>query len=153
VTVPEVLKATVRIGATPAEVFPYFVDPVLMIQWIGEWADLCPEPGGLFALDFAKTPVRGQYLEVEPPRRVVFTWGVAGKDSLPPGSTTVEVTLTEDGPDTVVQLVHHDLPTEEFDGHLKGWTSMLDLLAHLHTGPQPGEAATDLRRPAPGGHA
>ena len=134
-TVPEVLKATVRIGAPPAEVFPYFTDPALMIQWIGEWADLRPVPGGLFALDFSKTPVRGRYLEVEPPRRVVFTWGVAGKDSLPPGSTTVEVTLTEDGPDTVVQLLHHDLPAEEFDGHLKGWTSMLDLLVQLHTGP------------------
>jgi uncharacterized protein YndB with AHSA1/START domain len=123
----------VRISAAPADVFPYFVDPALMIQWIGEWAELHPEPGGLFALDFSKTPVRGEYVEVEAPRRVVFTWGVAGKDSLPPGSTTVEVTLTADGPDTVVQLVHHDLPTEEFDGHLEGWTSMLGRLARLLT--------------------
>jgi uncharacterized protein YndB with AHSA1/START domain len=94
VTVPEVLTATVRIGAPPADVFPYFVDPVLIVQWLGEWADLRPEPGGMFALDFSTTPVRGEYVEVDPPRRVVFTWGVAGQDSLPPGSTTAEEGLS-----------------------------------------------------------
>ena len=132
-TVAEVLTATVRIAASPADVFPYFIDPALMVQWIGEWADLRPEPGGLFALDFSKTPVRGEYVEVEPPRRVVFTWGVAGKDSLPPGSTTVEIVLTADGADTVVELFHHDLPAGELDSHLKGWTAMLDRLVRLRT--------------------
>jgi uncharacterized protein YndB with AHSA1/START domain len=135
VTVPKVLTASVRIGAPPADVFPYFVDPALLIQWIGERADLRPEPGGVFALDFDnKTPVRGEYVEVDPPRRVVFTWGVVGRDALPPGSSTVEVTLTADGPDTVVQLLHHDLPAEEFDGHLEGWRSMLERLVQLCAG-------------------
>jgi uncharacterized protein YndB with AHSA1/START domain len=133
VTVTEVLTATVRIAAPPADVFPYFIDPALMVQWIGEWADLHPEPGGKFALDIGKTPVRGEYVEVEPPQRVVFTWGVAGKDSLPPGSTTVEIVLTADGPDTVVELFHHDLPAEEFDSHLAGWTAKLDQLVRLRT--------------------
>jgi uncharacterized protein YndB with AHSA1/START domain len=133
VTAPEVLTASVRIAAPPADVFPYFTDSALMVQWIGEWADLRPEPGGSFALDFSKTPVRGEYVEVDPPRRVVFTWGVAGRDSLPPGSTTVEIVLTADGPDTVVELFHHDLPAEEFDSHLEGWTSMLDRLVRLRS--------------------
>ena len=132
-TVAEVLTATVRIGASPADVFPYIIDPALLVQWIGESADLHPEPGGRFALDIGKTPVRGEYVEIEPPRRVVFTWGVAGKDSLPPGSTTVEIVLTADGPDTVVQLFHHDLPAEEFDSHLEGWTAKLDQLVQLRT--------------------
>ena len=130
-TGPKVLTVSVRIGAPPADVFPYFVEPALLIQWLGEWADLHPEPGGLFALDFSDTPVRGEYVEVDPPRRVVFTWGVAGKDSLPPGSTTVEVTLTADGPDTIVELFHHDLPDADFESHLQGWTTMLGRLAGL----------------------
>lgn len=132
-TVAEVLTATVRIAAPPADVFRYFIDPALMVQWIGEWADLRPEPGGRFALDISKTPVRGEYVEIEPPRRVVFTWGVAGKDSLPPGSTTVEIVLTADGSDTVVELFHHDLPTEELDSHLKGWTTVFGRLVQLRT--------------------
>jgi uncharacterized protein YndB with AHSA1/START domain len=69
----------------------------------------------------------------QPPQRVVFTWGVAGKDSLPPGSTTVEIVLTADGPGTLVEQSHHDLPAEEFDGHLTGWTAMLDRLVRLRT--------------------
>jgi uncharacterized protein YndB with AHSA1/START domain len=138
VTAPEVLTATVRIGAPPADVFPYFVDPALLIQWIGEWADLHPEPGGTFALDFSKTPVRGHYVEIDPPRRVVFTWGVAGNDSLPPGSTTVEVVLSADGPDTVVELFHHDLPAEQRDSHLLGWTTMLGRLVRLLSNARPG---------------
>jgi uncharacterized protein YndB with AHSA1/START domain len=132
VTAPEVLKATVRIAAPPADVFPYFIDPALMIRWIGEWADLHPEPGGTFALNFSKTPVRGEYVEVDPPHRVVFTWGVAGRDSLPPGSTTVEIVLTADGPDTIVELFHHDLPADASESHLEGWTTRLDQLAKLH---------------------
>jgi uncharacterized protein YndB with AHSA1/START domain len=130
-TVSEVLTASVRIAAPPDIVFPYFTDPDLMIQWIGEWAELNPEPGGTFALNFGQTAVRGEYLEVEPPHRVVFTWGVPGREPLPPGSTTVEVRLAADGPDTVVELLHHGLPAGELDSHRQGWTTMLDNLVQL----------------------
>lgn len=128
-TAPKPLTASVRIGAAPADVFPYFIDASLLIRWLGETADLHPRPGGLFSLDFGSTPVRGEYVEIDPPRRVVFTWGVLGRETLPPGSSTVEVTLTADGPDTIVDLVHHDLPSEAFDSHLEGWTQKLDQLA------------------------
>jgi uncharacterized protein YndB with AHSA1/START domain len=125
------VTASVRIDAPPADVFPYFIDPALLIQWLGDWADLQPEPNGVFAVDIGKTPVRGEYVEIEPPRRVVFTWGVPGRDELPPGSTTVEVVLTADGTGTVVELFHHDLPADQLDNHLEGWTAMLDRLARL----------------------
>jgi uncharacterized protein YndB with AHSA1/START domain len=128
--IAEVLTASVRINAQSADVFPYFTDPDLMVQWIGEWADLHAETGGDFALDINKTPVRGQYVEIDPPRHVVFTWGVAGNDTLPPGSTTVEILLTADNDQTLVELFHHDIPAADFPGHLEGWTGML---ARLHT--------------------
>jgi uncharacterized protein YndB with AHSA1/START domain len=129
VTADDVLTASVRIAAPPATVFPYLVDPTLIVQWIGNWADLSPVPGGIFALDIDKTPVRGEFLEVEPPHRVVFTWGVPGRDVMPPGSTTVEIVLTADGAETVVELFHYGLPAEERPGHLDGWTRMLARLA------------------------
>ena len=128
-TATDPLTATVRITAPPEAVFPYFTDPTLMVQWIGNWAELHPEPGGSFALDIQRTPVRGTYTEVDPPRRVVFTWGVPGRELLPPGSSTVEVLLTADGPDTIVTLLHHGLPPQESGSHLDGWTTMLDRLA------------------------
>jgi uncharacterized protein YndB with AHSA1/START domain len=137
VTVPDVLTASVSIGAPPDVVFPYFTDPALMIQWLGDWAELDAQPGGTFAIDMgvdtgaAKVPVRGEYVAVEPPHRVVFTWGVAGRDELPAGSTTVEVRLTAQGPATLVELFHHGLPAGQTDGHRSGWAEKLGMLASV----------------------
>jgi uncharacterized protein YndB with AHSA1/START domain len=125
---PETLTATTRIAAAPAEVFPYLIDPSLIVQWIGNWAELKPEPGGVFALDVHGTAVRGTYLSVEPPERVVFTWGARGSDVLPPGSTTVEILLMADGDETIVELRHYDLPVEQRSPHEAGWASYLEIL-------------------------
>ncbi len=102
--------ASVRIAAPPDVVFPYFTDQALATKWIAERADLDPRPGGVFAVDVQGNPARGTFIEVDPPHRVVFTWGVEGEAGMPPGSTTVEVVLAADGDDTVVTLTHHDLP-------------------------------------------
>ncbi len=126
------LTVSVRIDAPPAEVFPYLVDPALMVQWIGERADLHPESGGVFAVDINRLPVRGQFVLVEPPHRVVFTWGVDGSDALPAGSTTVEIVLTADGQHTLVELIHRGLPPDALPRHRDGWTGYLGRLgAHL----------------------
>lgn len=127
-TTAEVLTASVRIAAAPEAVFPYLVDAALIVEWIGDWAELDPQPGGVFALDISTTPVRGQFLEVDPPNRVVFTWGVPGRDGLPPGSTTVEIVLTKDGDETLVELFHRGLPPDEFGSHRAGWTEKLGCL-------------------------
>ena len=110
-------------------VFPYFTDPALMMEWIGHRVATEPVPGGEFAVDFESAPVRGTYLVIEPPTRVVFTWGIAGNDVLPAGSSTVEVTLSADGDDTVVELVHRDLPEARQIDHQAGWVKLLANLA------------------------
>lgn len=130
-TSPDPLIASIRIAAPPDVVFPYLTDPLLLARWFGDATGSTPEPGGPFALTFADaTAVRGQFVTVDPPKRVVFTWGVAGSDVLPPGSTTVEIVLTPDGPDTVVDLTHHDLPPSELPSHQAGWTGLLNKLEH-----------------------
>lgn len=125
---PESLTATIRISASPAEVFPYLVEPTLLTQWMGTWAELNPEQGGAFSVDMGDTKVRGTYVSVEPPDRVVFTWGVSGDATLPPGSTTVEILLKADGDETVVELNHRDLPAVRRPDHEAGWASLLELL-------------------------
>jgi uncharacterized protein YndB with AHSA1/START domain len=120
---------TLRIAATPDEVFPYLTDPALMTRWMGDRADLDARAGGAFVVDINGIPVRGNYVEVDPPHRVVFTWGVAGDDRLGPGSTTVEITLRLDGAETVLDLVHRDLPPEELAKHDTGWGHFLELLS------------------------
>ena len=71
---------------------------------------------------------RGAYITVDPPYRVVFTWGIPGSDTLPPGSSAVEVVLTPDGNDTMVVLTHRGLPSTHIGGHRAGWEHQLGRL-------------------------
>jgi uncharacterized protein YndB with AHSA1/START domain len=105
---------------------------------MGNWADLDPTPGGKFVLDINGVPIRGEYLVVEPPHRVVFTWGAAGNDVLAPGSTTVEIQLRPEGDGTLLELAHRDLPPEEAPKHDIGWAHFLARLAIAGAGGDPG---------------
>jgi uncharacterized protein YndB with AHSA1/START domain len=127
----EAVAASVRIGATPDVVFPYLTDASLIVQWIGDWAELDPVPGGVFALNIESSLARGTFLVIEPPHRVVFSWGSPGSETMPAGSTTVEITLTEDGGETVVELLHRGLPVGKHEPHLHGWTRFLGQLRDL----------------------
>ncbi len=122
------ISASVRIAAPPEVVFPYFTDPQLMVTWIGERADLDARPGGMFAVDVGGAAARGNYIAVEPPHRVVFTWGIPEDATMPPGSSTVEVELVADGTDTIVNLTHRDLPPDREPSHLEGWERCLGTL-------------------------
>ena len=93
-----VVTRTIHIAARPETVFAFFIDPLKMRQWKGINATLDPHPQGQFqvALNEQDT-IRGEYVEVVPYRRIVFTWGWDAPDSLvPPGSSTVEIDLVPD---------------------------------------------------------
>ncbi len=120
--------ASVRIAAPLEVVFPYFTDPDLVMTWLAEKADLDPQPGGIFAVDVDGGRARGSYVEVDPPHRVVFTWGIPGDDELPVGSSTVEVVLVAETDDTVVTLTHRDLPAGTRPSHREGWERHLGAL-------------------------
>ena len=134
----ESYNAAVRIEASPDEVFPYLTEADLLVRWMGEWAELDAQPGGSLAIDINGIPVRGEFVVVDPPHRVVFTWGAAGSDVLAPGSTTVEIMLRSDGDGTLLQLAHRQLPQEEVDRHGVGWTHFLDRLVVAAAGGDPG---------------
>jgi uncharacterized protein YndB with AHSA1/START domain len=69
-------------------------------------------------------------VEVSPPKRVVFTWGFPNPDvGVPPGTSTVEVTLEPEDDGTRLRLVHRDLPTAAVKGHDGGWKQLLGALA------------------------
>ena len=125
------LVVRTTIEASPQEVFPYLVQPDLLVRWLGSWVDVDPRPGGAFAVDMGQTAVRGAYVAVEPPSRVVFTWGIPGSQDLPAGSSTVEIVLRPDGDGTVVELTHRDLPVDRQAGHRSGWTTRLGALASI----------------------
>ena len=131
-----------RIAAPPETVFSYFVDPEKYSRWQGVGAELDPRPGGLFRVTMTNRSGRvasGVFLEVEPPKRVVFTWGWEGIESLPPGVSTVEVVLEGDGDGTVVRLRHSGLPSDtSCQFHAWGWNLTLDRLMVAGEGGDPG---------------
>jgi hypothetical protein len=71
----------------------------------------------------------GEFAEVDPPHRLVFTWGWTHDHAVPPGTTRVVVTLHAENGGTRVVLRHHDLPDQEQRGHhRKGWELYLGRL-------------------------
>jgi uncharacterized protein YndB with AHSA1/START domain len=128
----------IHIDATPETVFEFFTDSTKLTQWLAVEATLDPRPGGVCHQihdggddnDAGPYSMRGEFVEVSPPDRVVFTWGFTNPDvGVPPGSSTVEVTLARDGAGTRLRLVHRGLPPAEVESHAGGWTDMLDRLA------------------------
>ncbi len=126
------------IAARPETVFAFFVEPDKLTRWLCDEATVNPRPGGVNHQTHPgddNNPdgpyyMRGEFVEVSPPVRVVFTWGFANPSvGVPPGSTAVEVTLEPEDDGTRVRLVHRNLPVPHRDGHGAGWNRMLRLLA------------------------
>lgn len=135
----EVYEKRVQIAARPEIVFSYFTDPQKMLEWKGVEAELDPVPGGIYRVNVTgRETARGQYLEVTPYTRVVFSWGWEGSPDVPPGSSTVEVTLTPERGGTLLVLRHGNLPSPAMGPHAEGWEHYLERLALRLAGEDPG---------------
>lgn len=121
------------------EVFAAWIDPESLRHWMcpGEMtsaeAHLDARVGGTFRI-VMKSPTRavdhtGEYLVIEPPSKLVFTW-ISNSTGNRPTLVTVELLEREDGCEVVLT---HDRFTdaEEVRRHTRGWGSILDKLA-LH---------------------
>ena len=135
-----VVERDVRVEAPAETVFKFFVDPDQMIRWMGVDATLDPQPGGIYRVNVTGTDVaRGEFVEVVPNERVVFTWGWEDESNpVRPGSSTVEVTLEPDGLATIVRLRHFGLPGGPDDRHGEGWDHYLARLATAGVGRDAG---------------
>ncbi len=76
--------------------------------------------------------------KLEPPNRLLISWGYAESDQLKPGASTVEVRLIAELGGTRVELEHRDLPDDERHGHAVGWTHYLAGLQVAAGGSDPG---------------
>lgn len=142
------IEHTVEIDAPAALVFAMFTDEALLVEWMVVAATIERQPGGLVRWTYANGDVmEGRFVEIAPPHRLVFTYGWATpiERAIPPGSTTVEVTLLERDGRTTVRVVHTGLPSDAEDAHQRGWRHFLPRLASTAARRQPHEA-----RPAAG---
>jgi uncharacterized protein YndB with AHSA1/START domain len=76
--------------------------------------------------DGAEYGGRGEFVTIEAPRRLVFTWGWDYEDESK--RQLIEVELIEHGDSTTVVLTHSGLPAAETDEYVDGWQKSFDNL-------------------------
>ncbi len=143
------LVQEVVVDASPETIFELLTVADEHVRWMGTEAELDPRPGGRYRVLVAgQYPAVGEFVEVVPNDRVVFTFGWdAPGNPVPPGSSTIEISLHPEGAKTRVRLVHRDLPEGVVGEHTHGWGHYLGRLSVAASG---GDGGPDT---GPGGGA
>lgn len=138
-TAPE-LTMTRTVAAPPEAVWrAWTTEQGLASWWWHTWPDtryaIDATPGGSYRIEAADhgIGVRGEFLEVTPPHRLVFSWiwiddGV--EEHSPDGPERVTVTFTATGDGTRIDLLHTGpwTTTEPVENYRQGWDFVLDAL-------------------------
>ena len=129
---PHRLDRTVSIQAMPEVVFRFCQDSERWSKWWGAGSTIDPRPGGdVYIRHPGGIESRGTVLEVDPPRRLVFTYGFSTGKPIPDGSSRVTIVLEPQPKGTRLKLTH-ELPDEAVrDEHVQGWRFQLSLFANV----------------------
>jgi len=120
------------IDATPDEAFALFTEPERLRRWKAISAAVDLRIGGDYRLTVTPGHIAsGTFTEIEPGRRVVYTWGWVGSDDLPPGASTVLVDIEPAGDKTLVRVTHRGLSADQAVSHGAGWTHYLERLGDV----------------------
>jgi uncharacterized protein YndB with AHSA1/START domain len=128
------------ISAPRARVYAAWTDPAQLKEWWGPEtvrtrnfvADV--RVGGKYRWDLInqedeEMSVFGEYRELVPEKRIVFTWKWDDDDVWENRNSVVTVELFDAAGGTELHLRHEQLPsTESRDRHNEGWNSVLDRL-------------------------
>jgi uncharacterized protein YndB with AHSA1/START domain len=136
------------VEAPPARVYELLTDAELLVEWMAPVVELDPRPGGVVTWAHVNGDrVVGEFVELVPGRRVVFTFGWDREDvRVPPGSTTVAIDLRAHDGGTMLRLVHSGLAGPMADAHGGGWENYLARLAAVAEGRDPGPDALAAER-------
>lgn len=140
---------TIHLPVGPDEAFALITEPERLRRWQTVAARVDLRIGGEYR--WTVTPghhAAGTFQEIEPGRRVVFTWGWESGMDLAPGASTVTITLEPDADGTMLRLVHDGLNAEQAAAHAEGWNHYLDRLvaetsSPAGAGPDEWSAAPD----------
>lgn len=131
------LTVTHSFAHPPERVFDAWLDPKVARRFLfatptGEMikAEVDARVGGRFTFvdrrpDMGDVEHVGEYLTIDRPRRLVFTFGVPAYN---PDYTTVEVVITPTARGCDVRLTQRDTPDEWVEPSTKGWTMILGTL-------------------------
>jgi uncharacterized protein YndB with AHSA1/START domain len=128
------------INAPRDRVYAAWTDPVQLRQWFGpekvQTRNLIADArvGGKFRWDLTnsegeKMTCLGEYRELQPGKKIVFTWQWDDDEDWANHTSVVTVELSDRDGGTELRLIHEQLPNEQSrDGHTGGWNSALDKL-------------------------
>jgi uncharacterized protein YndB with AHSA1/START domain len=112
-------------------VFAAWLDPASLAQWMrpakttDATVDVDSRVGGKFRIVMIEGRERyehtGEYLAIEPPARLSFTWISKATDLKP---TVVTIDFLERDTGTELVLTHRRLPASEIESHRSGWTDI-----------------------------
>lgn len=130
-------------AAAQARVFEAWTSPEVLRRWWGagpDWTSPAVEidlrPGGRYRLSMQDPSglvrsVGGEYVEIDPPRRLVYTWAWESHGAEHDAATLVTVEFREVSPgETAVTLTHTGFADgERRDLHREGWELCIANLA------------------------
>jgi uncharacterized protein YndB with AHSA1/START domain len=134
------VEREIAIAASPQTVWELLVDPESTMRWMGQSATFDLRPGGEYRVEVIPGHVAsGEFVEIDPPRRLVHTFGWEGETGVPPGSSIIEYELIPSGDGTLLRFTHRELPNAEAaESHAHGWDHYLARLTAVGTGGDPG---------------
>jgi uncharacterized protein YndB with AHSA1/START domain len=123
------------VPGSPDQVFAAWVEVDRLAAWwwpqlAGTTYDVEARPGGRFRIQspVIGATVSGTYTEVDPPRRLAFTWVWQDDGQPASGEDTVVVTFEPDDEATTVTVAHTSAEhTPEGDAE-RGWSDVMDRL-------------------------
>ena len=134
------LEIKLFINAPRDRVYKAWTDPDQLKQWWGpegvKTRNFSAEAraGGkyrwdLFNQEGEEMSVFGEYRELTPGKKIVFTWKWDDDENWKAHDSVVTIELSDRDGGTEVKLTHAKLPSEESrDRHNQGWSSVLDRL-------------------------
>jgi uncharacterized protein YndB with AHSA1/START domain len=130
------------IAAPREEVFAAWLDPASQAQWMlpGDVTlatiESDPRAGGKFriVMEHGGNGVDhwGEYLTIDPPSLLSFTWISAHTNRL---TTIVTIEFREHDGGTELILTHRGLPPEQIASHEKGWGDIVRNLERIKSSP------------------
>jgi uncharacterized protein YndB with AHSA1/START domain len=128
------------IAAPPERVFDYWTKAELLAKWLAPGEMVCVDsetdlqPGGAWYVTMREpngrtVTAKGIYLDIEPPRRLSFTWGSDDNGCAPGMESEVEILLSAAPGGTRLVLTHTKFESvEQRNRHQTGWGMCLDKL-------------------------
>ena len=129
---PYRLDREVVIHAPRDAVFSYFTDSARWARWWGQGSTIDPRAGGaVLIVHPGGVQVAGEILEIDPPARLVFTYGYVSGTPMPVGASVVTLRLDDDRQGTRLNLSHLFADEKVRDEMVQGWRYQLAVFGNL----------------------